>query len=268
MILPPPTPSVILRSYLCFFALVVLGALYSPLLPFIVLPRRIVRAVFHSYLRTSLWLLKVICGVRYEVIRAEPAPQGPVLYASKHQSAWDSVVLPMLLGGPAAIVKRELLLTPIVGWIVWRLQHIAVARKRSAESFLRLSARARERVAAGQSLLVFPEGTRRPPDAGFGFRYERGFTALYQALGVPCVPIALNSGCFWRPRLIRYPGTIKVEILPAIPPGLPRNQLFDAVSLRIETASRELAARAFPAADPGAGKCAEDASDPISDATS
>ena len=97
--------------------------------------------------------------------------------------------------------------------------------------------------------MIFPEGTRRPPGAPPD--YKPGFVALYEGLGLPCVPLALNSGLFWpRRSIVRYPGTIVIEILDPVPPGLPRAQARVLIQERIEAACDRLIAEARAAPDP------------------
>ena len=121
--------------------------------------------------------------------------------------------------------------------------HILVRRGRAAAALKGLIRDARNRAADGREILIFPEGTRRAPGAEPD--YKPGVVALYEGLALPCVPVALNSGLFWpRRRLMRYPGTIVVEILPPLPPGLPRARFKQELQDRIETASQRLIAEA------------------------
>jgi 1-acyl-sn-glycerol-3-phosphate acyltransferase len=108
---------------------------------------------------------------------------------------------------------------------------------------------AKDRAAQGREIVIFPEGTRRSPGAPPG--YKPGFLALYDALGLPCVPLALNSGLFWpRRSIMRYPGTIVIEILDPIPPGLPRAEIRELLKTRLEAACDRLIAEARAADQP------------------
>jgi 1-acyl-sn-glycerol-3-phosphate acyltransferase len=108
---------------------------------------------------------------------------------------------------------------------------------------------ARERASQGREVVIFPEGTRRPPGAAPD--YKPGFIALYEGLGLPCTPLALNSGLFWpRRSFLRYPGTIVIEILDPIPAGLPRAQARRLIQERIENACAALTAEALSALNP------------------
>jgi 1-acyl-sn-glycerol-3-phosphate acyltransferase len=102
-----------------------------------------------------------------------------------------------------------------------------------------MTARAKEEARHGRQIIIFPEGTRRPPGAPAAYKY--GVAHLYQNLGFPCIPVALNTGLFWpRRQFIRRPGTVVIEILDSIPPGLPRDEFFQRVQDQIESASNRL----------------------------
>lgn len=240
-----------LRS-LAFLALVLASlALLAPatvLLP--VLPRRTCLAVAVPVLRVWLWLLKAVTGLRYEVVgREHLVAAGPCLIASKHQSAFETLALQVILDDPAIVLKRELTYIPVAGWTMARLKHIAIDRAAGAAALVGLVREAKARLADGRSVVIFPEGTRSAPFAAPD--YKPGIVALYRALKVPCLPVALNSGLFWpRNSLWRLPGTITIEFLPPIPPGLAPQAFRDRLEDAIETRSADLARHALAAAGP------------------
>lgn len=189
------------------------------------------------------WLLRIICGTKLEVRGLEKLPQGACLVVSKHQSTWDTFALIPLFRDPAMVLKAELKWIPLYGWFCQKFQHILVERARAAVSLKKMVADAKARAADGREIVIFPEGTRRPPGAPPD--YKPGYIALYEGLQLPCVPVALNSGLFWPRRdLMRYPGTIVVEFLDPLPPGLPRAEFRRAIESRIEAACAELAKEA------------------------
>jgi 1-acyl-sn-glycerol-3-phosphate acyltransferase len=199
--------------------------------------------------QACLWALRLVCGTRIEVRGRERLPPGPCLVVAKHQSAWDTFALIPLFADPAIVLKEELKWIPLYGWFCVKFEHILVSRERAAVALKRMLADARDRAAAGREIVIFPEGTRRPPGAPPD--YKPGFVALYEALQVPCVPLALNSGLYWpRRSFLRYPGTIVVEILDVIPPGLPRAELRRRVEAEIEAASARLLREAAAAPSP------------------
>jgi 1-acyl-sn-glycerol-3-phosphate acyltransferase len=204
---------------------------------------------FHAV--TSMWWLKVICGTTLEVRGRERLPDGPALIAAKHQSAWDTFGLVPLLRDPAIVMKEELLKLPVYGWFSRKFEMIPIKRE-SGPSALRLMAReSAGRIAQGRDVLIFPEGTRRAPGAPPA--YQPGIALLYGELGVPCVPIALNSGVFWpRRSILRRPGVIIVEFQEPIPAGMPRREFMSLLEGRIETATARLTGLVPPSASGGA----------------
>jgi 1-acyl-sn-glycerol-3-phosphate acyltransferase len=219
--------------YLGTALLLVLGS------PLLLAPRAWAMAGLRVHARWSLAALRVIVGTSIEVRGAERLPPAPYLVAAKHQSTWDTFALVPLFHDPALVMKAELALIPLYGWFSAKFDHILVRRGRAAVALRTMLRDARARAAQGREILIFPEGTRRqpgdPPD------YKPGVVALYEALALPCVPIALNSGLYWpRRQLWRYPGTIVVEILEPLPPGMARAAFKAALIERIEAASDQL----------------------------
>jgi 1-acyl-sn-glycerol-3-phosphate acyltransferase len=189
-------------------------------------------------------MLAVIVGLRFE-LRGDPALlQQPVIVASKHQSAWDTFIFYRLARDPAYVMKKELMAIPVYGWLARKQRMIPVDRKGGGPA-LRTVLRAGEAaIAAGRQIVIFPQGTRVAP--GASAPYQPGVAALYAKLGVPVVPVALNSGRYWPRRSFRkYPGTIVIEILPPIPPGLARTAFLAELERRIESATARLDAEAI-----------------------
>ena len=210
-------------------------------LPVMVLPRPAIFAVARLWARGILWLLAATVGLRHRLARPENRVSGPAIYAAKHQSAWDTLVFMTLLDRPAYVVKRELTFVPLFGWYLLRTGMIPVDRAGGAKALRRMAAAARAAVADGRPLVIFPEGTRVAP--GARHPYHPGVAAVYGQLGVPVVPVALNSGLFWgRRRFVKRPGTITIEYLPSIPPGLPRRAFMAELERRIESATARLVA--------------------------
>ncbi|MCB1520342.1 MAG: 1-acyl-sn-glycerol-3-phosphate acyltransferase [Hyphomicrobiaceae bacterium] len=211
--------------------------------PLLLGPRRYAMMGLRAHARASLWWLRVIVGTRLEVRGREHLPAAPVLIAAKHQSAWDTFALITLLGDPAMVMKAELGWIPFYGWFSHKFRHIFVQRERGPSALKTLIRDARDRAADGREIVIFPEGTRRPPGAPPD--YKPGVVAVYEALALPCVPLALNSGVFWpRRQMIRHPGTIVVQFLPPIPPGLARREFRAALVEAIEPATARLVAEA------------------------
>jgi 1-acyl-sn-glycerol-3-phosphate acyltransferase len=212
-------------------------------------PRRWAMEGLRLHGLASLWWLKAICGTRLQVRGREKLPQGACMVAAKHQSAWDTFALIPVFHDPAMVMKWELGLIPLYGWFSHKFQHIFVKRDKGPSALKAMLRAARQRAGQGREIVIFPEGTRRPP--GTPPDYKPGFLALYEGLGLPCVPLALNSGLFWpRRSFLRYPGTIVIEILDPVPPGLPRAQARALIQERIESACARLIAEAQAAPNP------------------
>jgi 1-acyl-sn-glycerol-3-phosphate acyltransferase len=208
-------------------------------LPLLLAPRRIAMRFGRFWAQCVLALAKAIVGLDGEIRGIENLPPGGCLIAMKHQSAWDALILPVVLGDPAVVIKRELLWLPFYGWYAARAGSITIDRRGGAGALRRMVAAARQAVAAARPIVIFPEGTRTAP--GQRLTYQPGVAALYQALAVPLVPAAVNSGLYWgRRSFVKRPGRIVLEFLPPILPGLPRQQVMRELETRIETATAAL----------------------------
>jgi 1-acyl-sn-glycerol-3-phosphate acyltransferase len=207
--------------------------------PLLFAPRSRSMAALKLHARFELFLLRAIVGTKIEVRGRENIPEGPCLVASKHQSAWETFALIPIFRDPALLMKRELFWIPFHGWFSHKFEMIPVDRDKGPTALRRMLREARKRIDDGREIIIFPEGTRRP--AGAPPDYKTGIALLYDALGVPCVPVALNSGLFWpRRSLLRRPGTIIVEILDPIPPGLRKAEFLRRLETAIEGASNRL----------------------------
>ena len=139
------------------------------------------------------------------------------------------------------VLKKELTWIPFFGWFIYKFRMIPVERSAGTEALRSMLQRAEVEVSEGRQVVIMPEGTRRAPDDPPA--YKPGAAALYARLGVPCVPFALNSGLFWpRRRFLRYPGTIVISFLDAIPPGLPRKTFQPRLEEAIESETMRLVA--------------------------
>ena len=205
----------------------------------LLMPRKWAVRALQAWSVSSLWLLRLICGIKLEVRGAERVPAGPLLVAAKHQSAWDTFGLLPLFDYPTFVMKRELFWIPVHGWFSMKFGMIGIDRAGGVKALRKLTQDARDAIAAGRQIIIFPEGTRREPGAEPD--YKPGAVALYASLDVPCLPVALNSGICWpRRKFQRYPGTIVVEFLEPIAPGMNRNAFSKELEARIETASTRL----------------------------
>ena len=203
----------------------------------LLLPRRATEILSKTWSRMVLFGLRWIAGLGYDV-RGE-VPKGAVLIASKHMSMWDTAMLYLLLDDATAVVKKSLLNIPFYGWYLWKAGVIAIDRDGKASALRQMAADARAELANGRSIVIFPEGTRKKP--GDAADYKPGVAALYGQLEKECVPVALNSGLFWT-GFIKKPGTIVIEFLKPIAPGLKSRDFLAALQDSIETTTAGLLA--------------------------
>jgi 1-acyl-sn-glycerol-3-phosphate acyltransferase len=220
-----------------FYAWFVVSAVLATLIS-LILPGRL-PGFARFWSRSWLGMYRKICGVSYEVRGRENVPSGGCVIAMKHQSVWDTCAMFAIFERPVYVLKSELMFIPFFGWALARLGCIPVKRG-TGKSALDTMVRGTElALARGKQVVIFPEGTRTR--VGQPAAYKTGISHLYTALGVACVPAALNSGLFWpRRSFLRPPGVITVELLPVIPPGLDRRIMFERVVDGIESAAQRL----------------------------
>lgn len=207
-------------------------------LPFVAFDDRYVWPGLRTWTRSVLWGLRWIIGARVVVEGEENLPKGAALVAMKHQAMIDTMVPSLFLPQTVFVYKKELNWTPILGLYLSRNQ-LAIDRGGHAKALKSMVRGAREAIAKGRQIIIFPEGTRQPLDAAPD--YKPGIAALYKDLQIPVTPIALNTGLVWKPKgIIRTPGVVTFKILPAIPAGLPREEFMRTLEERIETESQAL----------------------------
>jgi len=212
-------------------------------LPTFVMPYQAIVEVAKTWGRVNLFLLRVVAGVKFELRGRDKIPPGALIVASKHQSAWETFALMHLFKSPAFVMKRELQWIPIFGWLMIKGRMVGIDRSAGMRALIGLAAAARAELARGRQLIIFPEGTRRP--VGAEPDYKSGIAFIYAQAGVPCLPVALNSGVFWpRRSILRRPGTVVVEILDLIPPGLEKKAFIGRLEQAIEPATARLVAEA------------------------
>lgn len=243
----------IVRSLLfkvCFVVLTLIEmVLFAPFYFF--LPHKLAWIVPRSWCRSVLWLQKHIAGTTYRIEGVENLPQGACIIAAKHQSTWETLALTLYVSDPAFILKRELMWIPGLGWFLAKMGMIAINRGAPLKALKSIIAGAREKAAANRQIVIFPEGTRQTP--GSAPDYKSGIFPVYAELGLPVIPVALNSGLYWPRQNVRcYPGVIRCRILPALKPGLPRKEFMNRLETAIETACDELLLTAADEPDPPA----------------
>ncbi|MEM7042343.1 MAG: lysophospholipid acyltransferase family protein [Pseudomonadota bacterium] len=218
-------------------------------LPLLLMPREMMVRHAERWERGIQWLLRHLVGLNYRLLGDEHRHDSGVIYAIKHQSAWDTITTHLLIDDPAIALKQELTKIPIFGPCLRHAGMITIDRGHGTRALRSLIDGGRQAIARGSPIVIFPEGTRTPP--GERNTYHPGVAALYRQLALPVVPVALNSGLFWgRRSFVKRPGTILVEFLEPIKPGLERKAFMAELEQRIETATDRLVAMAGDNAAP------------------
>ncbi len=212
-------------------------------LPAFLMPRAVVLRVAAWLAKSTIFLMRVVCNIRVELRGVENIPKGPLIVASKHQSMWETIALLRFFEAPFFVVKRQLNFIPLFGQYLIKTGMVAIDRSSGRRALIEVMRRAAEEVKHGRQFVIFPEGTRTAP--GAPPQYKGGVGMIYSACGVPCLPVALNSGLFWpRRTFMRYPGTLVIEFLDPIPPGLKRDEFLERVERTIEDATNRIVAAA------------------------
>ncbi len=193
-----------------------------------------------------IWLARVLCGIRYQVRGYENLPDGPAIVLSKHQSAWETIFYLPLMPRPLVYVfKREILYIPFFGWGMALLRMIPIDRSKGRDAFAAVVRHGRRRLADGQWIMMFPEGTRIP--VGQKGKYKAGGARLSVETGAPVVPVAVNSGeCWPKTSFIKKPGLITVSIgKPISPDGMDPAELLQKVENWIESEMRVISPHVY-----------------------
>lgn len=227
-----------LLFYLNLIVLMVIG------LPMMLGGRKGVFALARLWGSISVWLLDEICGLRLEYRGVENIPPGAVLIAAKHQSFLETFALLKYAPDFAIILKRQLTFIPFFGLYLIVSKQIAIDRSRGRQALQQIVGATKPVLAAGRQVFIYPEGTRRPPGAPPKFKH--GVAALYAETGASCLPVAVNTGLFWRRRtFLRRPGVAVIEYLPPIAPGLDRAAFVERLESTIEAACASLNSEAI-----------------------
>jgi 1-acyl-sn-glycerol-3-phosphate acyltransferase len=197
-----------------------------------------VYAAQRTWARLTNWGLRWIVGARVRFEGLEHVPKGGALIAMKHQSMLDTIAPTLHIAKSTYVFKKELGNTPVMGAYL-RKNQIAVDRGGHATALKSMMRGAREAVAKGRQVIIFPEGTRQTLDAAPD--YKPGIAAMYKDLNIPVTPVAVSTGLIWKPKgLMRSPGTATIKFLPPIPPGLPREEFMRRLEDVIESEGQAL----------------------------
>src|SRR3984957_18416401 len=209
--------------------------------PVLILPRAIILRISRLWIFGVLWSCEHILGLHIKIIGKERLLATPVIFAAKHQSAWETIMFHYLLLDPAIVLKKQLLWIPIFGLFLKKLGMVPLSRskKRGVQDLKKLLTEAKQAVSRRQPILIFPEGTRSKP--GHKGAYHSGVASLYLHLKIPVIPLAHNAGLFWPRRgFMKYPGHITLEALDPIEPGLSRQEFMRILESKIESKTNDL----------------------------
>ncbi len=230
---------VLFRSWIYLFAFLAwtigLALVCLPLLA----SRRSAVGAIRAWARGVRTLARVICGVTFRSEGRENLPKGPCIVAAQHQSSFETYEMFLELDNPVFVLKRELIYIPVVGWYMQRAGLVHIDRGAGATAMRKMFREAQEALAAGNQVVIFPEGTRVKP--GATVPYKPGVAALYAHCDAPVIPMALNTAYTWgKTRILKRPGEIVFRYLPALPTGLSRDEMLAELRRRLEMAAAEL----------------------------
>jgi 1-acyl-sn-glycerol-3-phosphate acyltransferase len=209
------------------------------LTPLLLAPRQLLWPPMKLWARVTMWLVRIVCGVRVEFRGLEHLPRGGALIAAKHQCMFDTIAPVTLLADPAYVMRDSLLKIPFYGWYSVKMGMIPIDREGHAGALRAMLAVAKARTRENRQVVIFPEGTRTAP--GTTGAYKPGVAALYRVLGLACTPMATNSGVHWPAHgFLRRPGVVVYEFLEPLPPGLEREEFMELLETRLEAASTAL----------------------------
>lgn len=239
--------SLFLRSLLFFLLMTILTVVWSfaciLFAPFPYARRYYLTARWNVVV---IWMAKVICGIRYQVKGMENFPDAPAIVLSKHQSAWETIfLLPMTPRPLVFVFKKSLTYIPFFGWGIALLRMIPIDRSKGRDAFAQVVVQGRKRLADGQWIIMFPEGTRIP--VGQTGKYKNGGTRLAVETNTLVVPIAHNAGeCWPKNSFIKKPGLITVSIgKPIYPENLDSTELMNKVENWIESEMRVISPHVY-----------------------
>ncbi|QKX01761.1 1-acyl-sn-glycerol-3-phosphate acyltransferase [Wolbachia endosymbiont of Cruorifilaria tuberocauda] len=234
-----------ISSLLFSFFLILWEVIYTlATIPILLFPTHIVAISLAFSIKVILYMLRLLCGIKYEIRGMENIPKQPFIVASKHQSPFETFIFMLLFKNAVFILKRELRWIPFVGLYLMALDMIFINRLDSIGSIQNIIKLARIRIKENRSIIIFPEGTRTI--VGQKVKYRSGVAALYSILSIPVLPVALNTGFFWPKSIFsirKNPGKAIIKILSPIYPGLSKGKFLKNLQKTIEGESSKLIAK-------------------------
>lgn len=218
-----------------FWSLVLVWTFFFP-------PRKCTEYISKIYGGYITLIEKYVLGLKLEIKGLENLPKDtPYIIAAKHQSAFETLKIPFMeeFSYPVIVLKKELTRLPLWGMYPKRMGLVAIDRSQGADALRSIAAGCKKALEDGRNVIIFPQGTRVKP--GDAKPYKAGLARIYKDLGVPIVPMALNSGVFWgRNAFFKKSGTVTFEFLPPIPAGQPPLKVMEQLEKSLEEASDRL----------------------------
>lgn len=212
------------------------------IIPSLLLPEKIYWPFIRCYFYFVYLLEKYVLGLNYRILGRENLPDGPYIVAAKHQSAYETLKLPLIFARPTVILKRELLQIPFWGWYAAKAGMIGINRAKPRAAMEQMISGVKHAVAQNRTVVIFPQGTRvGVNETPIQKPYKRGIAELYAATNIPVIPMAVNTGLFWpRNAFMKRGGTVTLQFLPAIPPGLGKDEFMTRLEQELERVSYQL----------------------------
>ncbi len=202
-------------------------------------PKATIKIWNNFFLPFLVVALKYLAGIKIEIRGKQYMQQENCIYAGKHQSAIETYCLSNFIKRAVFILKKELTYIPIFGWAQHFYGMIPVDRSAGSAAMKSMLRHAKDRLSNKRPIIIFPEGTRKKP--GQKPDYKPGVALLYQNLDVPVIPVATNTGFFWKKSsFLRYPGTIVFEFMEPLPTGLDKKTFMTELQTRLEKKCAEL----------------------------
>lgn len=206
-----------------YVSFIVQMIIFTPI--YFLLPRKAAYRIPKNWAASNLWLARHILGLTFEIEGMDRLPKSGFILSAKHQSFFDTFALIPSLDDPVYILKRELLWIPLFGWYAAKQDMIPINRAEKGRAIPQMLVRAREELARGRELIIYPEGTRKSPGAPPDYKY--GIARLYADLKVPVVPVVMHPGLFWaRHGFKRQSGHFRIRFLEPIMPGMAPDAFF------------------------------------------
>ncbi len=230
----------IFKSIIFYISLVIWTLFMGVIcMPYLILPSKFLKYPTKIWIKVIFIFLEKICNIKHKIKGIENIPNETVLITSKHQSAFETFALYYYLKDCFFVHKKELFLIPIFGQYLFKSNMVAIDRAGGTKTMRSMLEKVRIKLESGSSIIIFPEGTRKPP--GSKPTYKTGFIGIYNHTKKKILPVALNSGLFWpKHSWILKNGTITIQILPIINENYDKKTVLKKVQESIEVASNKL----------------------------